>query len=332
MDSNRLVSIIIPIYNVEPYIERCVRSVLNQTYRNLEVILVDDCSPDRSMELAQACISQSLLSSDLNVVFMRHQHNRGLSAARNTGIEASTGEYLFFLDSDDELKNDAIELLCQEVDRNPGVEIVQGFVESVPHSNNYDIPFLEAPYYVDDNLWIRYHYYYLPKRAILINAWNKLVLRSFIVGHHLLFKEGIIYEDELWMYEVTKVLCKYSIVTNETYIHHFTEGSIMSSEDKTRRSFYMAIILNEVLNKLDEPLKELQLLFYSQFAKQTLNTKDVKAKKLLLRFALNHFKIQSYKIAFFIIIYSFFYPRGGRRLDQALSHQLSKYSSFDPTR
>ena len=88
------VSIIIPIYNVASYIEECVQSVINQTYSNLEVILVDDCSADNSMDLALKIISQSDKSSIFKIE--KHNRNRGLSAARNTGIRRAAGEFIYF--------------------------------------------------------------------------------------------------------------------------------------------------------------------------------------------------------------------------------------------
>ena len=97
------ISIIIPIYNVEPYIIRCVDSVLRQTYRQLEIILVDDCSPDHSMEIARKHIEASTSSKGLKFKYIKHEKNRGLSAARNSGLDAATGEYIYFLDSDDEI-------------------------------------------------------------------------------------------------------------------------------------------------------------------------------------------------------------------------------------
>ena len=110
------VSIIIPIYKVESYIERCITSVLRQTYRNLEVILVDDCTPDSSMEIAKAVINENQ-NCGMNFVFLKHDHNFGLSAARNTGINAATGDYLFFLDSDDELPNLPLRTFMQKLSK-----------------------------------------------------------------------------------------------------------------------------------------------------------------------------------------------------------------------
>jgi len=100
------VSVIIPVYNVEPYLERCVKSVVGQTYQELEIILVDDGSKDGSGKLCD-----KLADSDSRIKVV-HQKNQGLSGARNTGIRQATGEYVVFLDSDDEwLLSDGLEVL-----------------------------------------------------------------------------------------------------------------------------------------------------------------------------------------------------------------------------
>ena len=113
------VSIIIPVYNVASYIEECIQSVLDQTYPDLEVVLVDDCGTDHSMELAENLIRKSNRSSIFRIE--KHDRNRGLSAARNTGIKTATGEYLYFVDSDDKISQDCIEKLVQFVRSYPQV-------------------------------------------------------------------------------------------------------------------------------------------------------------------------------------------------------------------
>ena len=104
------VSIIIPVYNVAKYIERCLLSVLNQTWPDLEVILVNDCTPDNSMEIVRRVVASHPRGAVVRC--LEHEENRGLSAARNTGISASVGDYLYFLDSDDYISANAIELLA----------------------------------------------------------------------------------------------------------------------------------------------------------------------------------------------------------------------------
>lgn len=99
-----LISVIIPVYNVEQYLDRCVQSVLNQTYRNLEILLVDDGSPDRC---PQMCDEYARQDSRVKVI---HKENGGLSSARNAGLEIVTGNYIGFVDSDDYIASDMLRL------------------------------------------------------------------------------------------------------------------------------------------------------------------------------------------------------------------------------
>lgn len=115
--TNPLVSVVIPIYNVEKYLDRCVKSIVNQTYRNLEIILVDDGSPDRCPEMCDAWAKRD---SRIKVV---HKINGGLGMARNTGIENATGSYICFFDSDDYVHEETIEKACA-VMSSQDVEIV----------------------------------------------------------------------------------------------------------------------------------------------------------------------------------------------------------------
>ncbi len=107
--NNPLISIIVPVYNVEKYLEMSVRSIINQTYSNLEIILVDDGSTDKSGELCDR------LADDDGRIKVIHQENKGLGAARNTGINHMAGNYLMFIDSDDELETNAVEILYSKI-------------------------------------------------------------------------------------------------------------------------------------------------------------------------------------------------------------------------
>ena len=105
MSDNDLISIIIPIYNVEKYMEKCLNSVVNQTYNNIEIILIDDGSKDKSREI---CDNYAKKDNRIKVV---HKENNGVSSARNTGIDMSKGKYITFIDSDDYIDTDYIETL-----------------------------------------------------------------------------------------------------------------------------------------------------------------------------------------------------------------------------
>ena len=107
---NPLVSIIVPIYNTEEYLQDCIESLIHQSYNTLEIILINDCSPDRC-----AVICDEYAQKDSRIKVIHHKENGGLSIARNTGIDASTGEYLFFVDSDDWLALDTIKILLEKM-------------------------------------------------------------------------------------------------------------------------------------------------------------------------------------------------------------------------
>ena len=104
---DKLVSIIVPVYKVEKYLNKCVDSILDQSYQNIEVILVDDGSPDNSGKLCDEYVTNQRVK-------VIHQKNMGLSGARNTGIENSTGDYLMFIDSDDYIDKDMVKYLVKK--------------------------------------------------------------------------------------------------------------------------------------------------------------------------------------------------------------------------
>ena len=103
------VSIIVPVYNVEDYIERCMLSIIDQTYPNIECIIVDDCTPDNSITIIQSLLQQ--YNGTISFKILKHTTNKGLSESRNTGTEKATGDYIYYLDSDDELTPNCIEHL-----------------------------------------------------------------------------------------------------------------------------------------------------------------------------------------------------------------------------
>ena len=118
------VSVIIPVYNVSDYVERCVRSVMDQTYRDIECVIVDDCSPDDSITKCERMIEA--YEGPISFSIVRHEKNKGVSAARNTGLKASTGDYVAYMDSDDAITEDFIEKLARPIKRDSSIEMVIG--------------------------------------------------------------------------------------------------------------------------------------------------------------------------------------------------------------
>ena len=249
------VSIIIPVYNVSPYIEDCLWSVMRQTYKgSMECLIVDDCGTDDSIAIVEQMIAE--YDGPIQFKILRHDHNRGLSAARNTGTMQATGDYLYYLDSDDEITNDCIEKMMEVVKRYPEVEMAQGNVcRCLKHglpSNIIKNVYQPVTVTNDDARKCFYHYKQMP-----IPAWNKLLKRTFIIDNSLFFKEGIIYEDLLWTFQLLKCLNNASFMIDVTYYHKKRLYSITSGTDIKASALNYDIIYQDILTHLT-PKHELE--------------------------------------------------------------------------
>ena len=250
------VSIIIPVYNVTDYVERCIRSVMAQSYTDIECILVDDCTPDDSIEKCERMIDK--YNGPIKFKILHHEHNRGLSAARNTGTDAATGEYIFYLDSDDEIIPDCINLMMAEMERHPDTEMVSAAITSIPHNDYYDIPYYKEYHHVDGNLALRTLFFGY-KCSIQTTAWNKLVRSSFLKKYNLYFVEGILSEDEVWTFALMQHCKSLTILPERTYIHYDTVGSIMNSFNYNSRCDTLTIVLQNNVRQIERPLARLQI-------------------------------------------------------------------------
>ncbi len=217
------VSIIIPIYNVSKYIIRCLDSVTSQTFRNIECILVDDCGTDNSVVIAENYIKE--YHGPVLFRIIHHKYNRGLSAARNTGIDAAQGDYIFFLDSDDTIVKDCIETLYSLFEKYPDIEFAQGNVlgedgNISPYGFKHYIP-----EHTDDKELI----FRIMLSQITTTAWNRLILRSFVLEHKLYFPEGYFTEDMYWGYFIAKYAHSVSFTPKGLYVYYINEGSMMTA-------------------------------------------------------------------------------------------------------
>ena len=172
-DYEGLLSVIVPVYNVEAYLKRCIESVIGQTYKNLEIILVDDGSSDESGNI---CESYAMSDQRIKVI---HQENKGLSGARNTGVKNATGEYVAFFDSDDWLDLTAYEKMIKLVKENK-LDIV---VCTISKTNGINTEKIGAPN-LKDNYVIQekdvFECYF--KSMIYVVVWNKIYRREIIKG------------------------------------------------------------------------------------------------------------------------------------------------------
>ena len=211
-ESQRLnISIIIPVYKVENYIERCIKSVVTQegigTAYNLECILVDDCTPDKSMEIAKEAIKPY---KNIHFICLQHEVNRGLSVARNTGLEYATGEYIMFIDSDDYILPNCLKTFTNEIIKNPALDMVIG---STINKNKTDIRKREL---LESRESIIHGFFTM---KYFITVWNKLIRKECITENNLLFIEGIYLQDQPWLYFLTFHINSMLLLTNTTYFY-----------------------------------------------------------------------------------------------------------------
>lgn len=240
------VSIIIPIYKVEKEIARCLESVCYQDYKNVEIVLVNDCTPDNSFHIARDYISSN--SKVEQTLFVEHEVNQGLSCARNSGINAATGDYLFFLDSDDALtSSDVISHLVSYVEKDPDIEMVMGNYQKFDDQGIFEVAQESRRLFEsNDEIYIAYS-----KRQLWITAWGKLVSRKFVIDNNLFFKPGIYHEDELWSFNVFRLISKLFVTPVIVYNYYDRQGSIMS-QIVEKNIDDLIVILKEMANAIDD--------------------------------------------------------------------------------
>lgn len=224
-----LVSINIPVFKCEEFIMRCLDSVKNQTYKNLEIILVNDCTPDNSVALVEKFIHEN---PDLNIRLIHHKTNQGLSVVRNTGIDNSTGKYLYFLDSDDEITPDCIELLVREIEKSK-VQMVIAQNRWINTFNNttkdFGFPTLAKKnlYRNNDEIFRDYCFNRFP-----IVSWNKLFLLDFIKSNKIYFVPKLFAQDELWFFHVMLKAESLAIIPEITYLYYLHKNSVIFNRTK----------------------------------------------------------------------------------------------------
>ena len=214
MDSPRI-SIVIPVYNTMRYLDRCVQSALGQTYRNTEIILVDDGSTDMSSAM---CDRYAEENANVRVI---HQPNGGLAAARNTGMDACTGEYILFVDSDDYMEITACEVLAGYTDRAPDL-IHAGFYT---HDTDGTVSEYRAVGFADGEItgstdFVRRS---VQNCTFCCTAWSYMYRREFLTANGLKYRKGWTHEDMEIFYRL--LLCAETIRVIHTPIYHYIRHS-----------------------------------------------------------------------------------------------------------
>ncbi|WP_394264917.1 glycosyltransferase [Bergeyella zoohelcum] len=223
-----LVTISIPIFKCEDSLEKCLLSVLHQTYKNLEVTLINDQTPDDSVKIAESFIQKHGLQN-WKIYYL--EENSGLSVVRNKGIDTAQGKYLFFLDSDDTITPSCIEKMVHLAEKEK-VQMVMGEVEAVklPEGKRYPIfPITEKKNTLLNNEEI-FESFISGKYPEC--SWNKLILLDFIKENQLYFTKGLYAQDSLQSFETALVLESIAFLREKTYDYYLHQNSVIHNRGK----------------------------------------------------------------------------------------------------
>jgi glycosyltransferase involved in cell wall biosynthesis len=215
-------SIIVPIYKVEEYLERCVKSLIEQTEKNIEIILVDDGSPDSCPKM---CDEFAKCDSRIKVI---HKENGGLSDARNAGLNVATGEYVLFVDSDDYISLDACERFYKIIDQNKGVDII-----SANGITSDGTVFVKESSLISEAQQNARDYFKLALKHgfFRTEAWLNFFRRDFLEKHNLRFKLGFLHEDAEFTPRAYMLASTVAHSNEISYYYTINPNSIMHKKD-----------------------------------------------------------------------------------------------------
>ena len=233
-----LISVIVPIYNVEKYLDRCIKSIINQSYNNLEIILVDDGSPDRCGEM---CDEWAKIDKRIIVV---HKENGGLSDARNAGIDIAKGNYLSFIDSDDYVHKDFIKVLYELcIKYNSDISMCGAFETSKDENCNFNLQ--------QGNECVKYSKTILERKDnIYCVAWNKLYKKE--VFKYIRYPKGKLHEDVAVINKILYYSNKIAITDLRLYFYYSNPDSIMRSSFSIKRLDILDVIYDSYLFFLEK--------------------------------------------------------------------------------
>lgn len=279
-------SVIVPVYNVEEYIEECIESILNQTLKEIEIIIVNDGSTDKSMNIVN-----KFIDSRIKIVT---KQNGGLSSARNAGLKVATGQYIAFIDSDDFLQNHSAYEDMYNIAIKSNVDIVAGnAIWYFGEDNMYAMERNKKLFNKEVMSINEFLINSIESNRIYAPVWLNIYNREMLIKNDLFFKEGILHEDEHFTPRVMLSTDKIAIYQKEFYVYRQREGSIMNS-GKSLKSFQdinsTCIELEEIFNKLENnQLKETMCNYLSKILIESLwknNIKDI--TKDVKRFIINN--------------------------------------------
>lgn len=262
-----LISVVIPIYNMELYLKECIESVLNQTYTNLEILLIDDGSTDSSLEI---CKKYAALDRRIVVI---HQENKGLSGARNTGIKKAHGKYLAFVDSDDYINKMMIEKLYCAINKSEGVELAVCGIQCI-YDHNFQGEKQEVRSIIKDEecdaqIAIERLFSPLAESWQYVVSCNKLYKSSLF--DNVCFLESYIHEDEIIIHRILGQCKKIVFISDILYYYRQRNGSITAAEYTAQHLDYFKAIEDRIIYFKNTNRKKLLEKSASQFWYGTIN-------------------------------------------------------------
>lgn len=283
------VSVVIPVFNVEPYVEECLRSVMNQTLSDIEIICIEDCGQDGSKD-----IIKRLMNEDSRISLFVNEKNQGLAAVRNQGMERASGEYIYFLDSDDMIKEDTLRALTE-----------------LAASENLDVCIFSADFiFEDEKLAERFGkdpakykgtYPDVMSGKELYKKWMKLwdwmpsqpryfYRRQFLEENEIRFVEGQLHEDESFAFDVLMKAERVRVINEPYFIRRFRKSSIMSGGVTMKNVQSCLQIIDHVMNHAteDEELRCAMDYYVAKLIRDTSNkyraVRDGKKKEIEILF------------------------------------------------
>lgn len=251
-NTNALISVIVPIYNVEKYLSQCVNSLINQTYKNLEIILVDDGSLDNSGKI---CDEFSEIDSRIIVI---HKENNGLSSARNAGLKIAKGNFIGFVDSDDWLDENMYEILFKLIKDNDSDISCCKFFKTADSEEK--VPVIDNEIIQSFNNIDGLNNFYTDLYTQTVVAWNKLYKRNLF--DNVTYPTGKIHEDEGTTYKLFYKANKITYTNKPLYYYRTTPNSITTRKFNKKRL--------DIIDVYDEKIKFIRSINNSAIYSKTL--------------------------------------------------------------
>lgn len=279
-----LISVIVPVYKVEKYLDRCVKSIIEQTYPDLEIILVDDGSPDKCPDL---CDDWAKKDARIKVI---HKSNGGLSSARNAGLDFATGSYYVLVDSDDYIAVNMIETLYSGLKDNNADMAICGYAKGSEEAFEFG-KINKQSWYVEDSVNALKRIYESADLAqMYASAWGKLYKKELFDG--IRYPDGKIFEDIYTTHQILYRCNKIAIIPDKLVYYYQHPESIMNAAFNIKKLDYLQALKERIIFFREKKLGELEEIAYDEYlhaliweysrARDLLNSKsamkDIKAR------------------------------------------------------